>query len=306
MKNQKIIIGIVLLLVALISLLININSISVNGAYNDNTTVITRLNVSNVAPVITGMTFNKEGTTGNIVLSEGTTINVRCNGTVNDTNGVADIDTVNATIYLSGYTGTDDNNQRYSNASCEKVRSIDVTSAYYSCHFNVEFYANNGTWTCNMTAKDTGNLENSSTVNNDIDPLYAINIPQTEIDFGELAPLDISSDQLINITNYGNMNLTIATKGYGVSDGDGLAMNCTVGNISVDAEKYSLTSGTAYTSMTALSTTFANIAGLTVVQRTDDSDSNNLKSRNITYWKIKPPVGTRGVCNGTVVLSAVG
>lgn len=305
-RNQRIfVISSVILLSIIFMLMLNINSLNVSGAYKDNTSVITRLNVSNVAPVITGLTFLKEGTTGDIILSEGGTINVRCNGTVNDTNGVADIDTVKGFIYRNSVSDSDDNNDHYTNASCTKVSTIDVTSAYYSCHFTVEFYADNGTWTCNMTANDTGGLSNSTITTNIIDPLYAIDVAQTEIDFGELAPLEISTDQNINITNFGNMDLTLAVRGYGWTDGDNNAMNCTVGSIPIAAEKYSLTSGTVYGSMTSLSGSFANVAGLTVYQRTQDSDTNNLASTNLTYWKIKPPVGTRGICNGTVVISAV-
>ncbi|RLE42643.1 hypothetical protein DRJ48_03105 [Candidatus Woesearchaeota archaeon] len=278
-----------------------------SSTYNDNTSVLTKLNVSNVAPWVINPVVYKQGTPAgnNIVLEEGTTINVRCNATINDTNGVNDISSVNATFYLSGYTGAADYNTLYKNTSCTQVYQISNIAAYYSCNFQVWYFANNGTWECNMTALDTGGLSNYSVAQNIIDPLYAINLSTTEIDFGELDPGQSSTDQVVNVTNFGNMNLTIAVKGYGVTDGDGWAMNCTVGNISIGYERYALDPGIAWDSMTQLTSSFTNIAGLTVYQRVDDNDNAMINSTNSTYWKIKAPLGTRGQCNGTLVFSAV-
>jgi len=294
---------------ALAVLIIGMHSVEVlSDTYNDNTTVLSKLNVTNVAPHITGMVVYKDGTApaSTIVLEEGTSIVVRCNGTVNDTNGVADISSVNATIHWESYSGSPDNNVLEENSSCLEVTQIDSLASYYTCTFDVWYYANNGTWTCNMTAKDTGGLKNSSTATREVDPLLALNLSNTEIDFGELDPNEISaSDKVVNISNMGNRNISIAIRAYGVSVGDGWAMNCTVNNISLNYERYSTSSGQAWTSMTPVPGTFTAITGLTVLHRVDDGDSSYKNSTNSTYWKIKAPLGTRGVCNGTVEFSAV-
>jgi len=99
------------------------------------------------------------------------------------------------------------------------------------------------------------------------------------------------------------MNLTIALRAYGENEGDDWAMNCTVGNISLDYERYDIGSGTAWSGMTPVANSFTDIAGLEVHQRVSEDDSETFSTNN-TYWKIKAPLGTRGFCNGTVEFSA--
>ncbi len=234
-------------------------------------------------------------------------MNVRCKATINDTNGRADISAVNASIFRSGIspTASPDNNYKYDNSSCEMVYAVNNLAAYYSCNFQVWFYTYNDTWTCNMTALDSGGLRNSSDANKDIDSLIALNLNTAEIDFGELEPTQESaSDEIVNVTNYGNRNITLNLKGYGVTEGDSWAMNCTVGNISIGNERYHASPGQSWSSMTPLTNNFAQVAGLSVDVRKNDADTDNSETTYETYWKIKAPTGTRGVCNGSVVFSA--
>ncbi|RLE41570.1 hypothetical protein DRJ48_05295, partial [Candidatus Woesearchaeota archaeon] len=303
--KQALIAGFVISLVAIMLNLIYINTTA--STYNDNTSLLTKLNVSNKAPAVYGVILHDNNSQTNMILEQGTYHTIICNATVNDTNGYGDITTVNATIYKYpeyGPNSSQDNNYKYSNASCRQYATSGVITAYYTCKFNVWYYAYNGTWRCNVTAIDNSSATNSSYDDSIIDPLFAINLSTTEIDFGELEPGQSSSDQEVNVTNFGNMNLTIAVKGYGVTEGDGWAMNCTVGNISIGYERYALDPGIAWDSMTQLTSSFTNIAGLTVYQRVDDNDNAMINSTNSTYWKIKAPFGTKGQCNGTLVFSA--
>jgi hypothetical protein len=276
--------------------------------YNDNTSIITRLNVTNRAPVVKNVNLYDSNAPGNMILEQGTVHRVVCNATVNDTNGFNDISGVNATLFKHseyGPASADDNNYKYSNSTCNRYTTANIIQGFYTCQFDVEYYAYNGTLRCNVTAIDLSDARNSSTDNNIIDPLFAINLSNTELDFGELEPLNTSLDKILNITNFGNANLTIAVRAYGETVGDGWAMNCSTGNISQTYERYSINSGQAWAGMTSVGSTFANIAGLTVYQRVNDMDTAMLESTNTTFWKIKAPLGTKGVCNGTLELSAV-
>jgi len=63
------------------------------------------------------------------------------------------------------------------------------------------------------------------------------------IDYGDMAVGATSTVQEANNTNIGNRRINISVYGYGHTPNDGLAMNCTIGNISVENEKFSLVSG---------------------------------------------------------------
>ncbi len=308
MANRRITEILALCIIVAALLIVGISRDTLSKTYYDNTSITSKLNVSNVAPTVNDLVFYKVGAvvSNPIVLEEGITIHVKCNATINDSNGVGDIASVNATIYKQGYSGAADNNKRYVNASCAEVSQVNSLSKKYTCSFYVWYYAENGTWVCNVTALDTGDLSNYSTTTKSVEPLYALNLGSTEIDFSELDPgQESASDEKMNITNYGNINLRIAVKGYARTEGDGQAMNCTVGNISIGYERYSLQADQAWSAMTALASSWTNITDLVVPYRTNDNDNNNVNSTNTTYWKIKAPYGTRGVCNGTIVFSAV-
>ena len=165
----------------------------------------------------------------------------------------------------------------------------------------MEYYANNGTWYCNATAlDDDGATGNNQSVGSTLEPLVAIRIPGI-IDFGDLAQGEMSSDVLANITNAGNRDANISVKGWGSSEGDGLAMTCTWGNIAVSWERYNTTAGSDYDFMTQLgSASLAMIPDFYVPQQTVDGT----ESIDYTYWRLQIPVGAGGVCNGKVLFSA--
>ncbi len=265
-----------------------------------NVSVDTTVNITNSFPEVTDIRLNDP-----VTLEAGTTKLVECNVTVRDFDGQNDIDNVNATFFDPDNTSLNapnDNNNHYENASCTKT-SGSGNVANYTCGFNVEYYANNATWNCTSFAEDTqnatGNLSNSTTV----ESLLALNVTQL-IDYGDIPVGNISSSQEANVTNFGNVNINVSVRGYGNQSGDGLAMVCEEGNISVENERFDLNSSAAFNEMTKLNDTKKIISNFTVDRRVNDSIINN--TRNGTYWKLRVPSSSNpsGVCNGTVVFQA--
>ncbi len=279
------------------------------GLFDTNDTAISQVNVTNDRPVVSDIQFYSNISTVDIDLHPGLTTPVFCNATINDANGYQDINASNATIYyISNSSSTPDNESwHYTNSSC-LLSAGSGTTRYSSCSFDVQYFALNGTWVCNMTARDqelsgsflTGN--NASYTN--ISQLAALNVTNV-IDFGQLSPGENStSDFIANVTNLGNIKIDLNLHGYARTDGDNYAMVCEVGNISIGYEKYNLTTASlGYTAMTNLS---GSIAGFTEpnfnLASAVTSSSPSIKN---TYWKIGVPTGTRGQCNGTIVFNAV-
>lgn len=284
------------------------------AAWYDNTTVLTQLNVTNLAPFIESVTIYDNDTLGgapNIILTQGITDTVFCNFTVTDYNGYLDINDFNATLFhdSSSHGVADDRNYHYTNQTCYNTTingGLNLTSISVQCAFTVWFYANNGTWTCNATAFD-GEAENHSSNTRTIDPLFALDLNTSIIDYGELAPGASSTDDVpVLVTNFGNMDINVSVEGYGVSLHDGLSMDCETGDINVRYEKYSTQPGEAINTMTNLTTNpiLTGISGLTILQNIDD----NGNSTNNTFWKMEVPfsAGLKGFCNGTVLFSGIG
>ena len=230
---------------------------------------------------------------------------VWCNATIMDENYAGNITLVNATLFQnpgSAPTAADDNNVHYTNASCRNVSNGEF-EANYSCGFAVWYYANNGSWECNVTASDavSGN-ENSTSNTTMVNTLFAIGADPV-LDFGSLAP-GATSPLDVNLTlhNYGNVAFNLSLEGNAVSDNDGLAMNCSRGNISIDLERYFSLAGLPYGQMVNLTGDPVLVDNFTLYQRTNDTAQD--EDRNLTYWKLQVPYGTRGACNGTVTALA--
>ena len=104
--------------------------------------------ISNLPPVITNMIVDTP-----IDLNIGSFVTVYCNATVTDMNNISDIHSVNSTLFLNstGAVAPDDNNNHYSLNPCQAI-SNNTYSINFSCAFDVYYYANNGSWACNITA----------------------------------------------------------------------------------------------------------------------------------------------------------
>lgn len=269
-----------------------------------NISVDTTVNITNSKPEV--LIVDIDNGISNITLNAGSTRLVTCNSTVLDYNGGNTIANVTAVFYDGNsvnHTMPEDNNSMYYNTSCLE-QSVNGYYANYTCTFVVEYYANaSNNWICNVTANDVYDFNgidygwNYNTT--EINTLYALNVTSL-IDYGDLAVEDTSTAQEANITNFGNVAINVSVYGYGVTPGDGLAMNCDVGNITIANEKFSLNqTGDFVVDYTSLSSVAQDI-GLTIPHQLNDSQ----QEINSTYWRLFVPPNPFGVCNGTVVFQA--
>ncbi len=279
----------------------NVQCTDNSTSYNTGSSQIFNLTIiSNVAPVVSNVKIDNP-----IDLNSGSTITVSCNATVRDENNASDITAVNATFFssVSFSSDSDDNNHHYTNGSCSVIDS----SAYqrnYTCSFNLQYYANNGTWRCNVFATDFLNETGSGNVSNVVNELLSIDVSPLLIKYANLEPTNISDDANITITNFGNRAFNVTVDGYGSVDGDGLAMNCEIGNISISSERYSIINNSNFDTMRNLTDSPIQIANLTLFQRINDADFGT--DRNMTFWKLQVSTATKGDCNGTIIFKAVG
>ncbi len=287
-------------------------------------TLTAYVTVSNVKPYIMRDSITIEVSVGDqsagyMTLSENSTAKILCNGTINDANGYADISSSSGTLYdtdSSNSQAGDDNNIHYTNSTCALFDGSGTTRAA-QCSFSVWYYANNATWSCNMTAVDSASNQNSTYRNNTVAKLIALMVPN-EMSFGSLNPGETAVNRT-NITNTGNINLGIKIYGY-ANDATTSpnAMNCTAGvdkNISLDYMHYNVTDVDTDTCGDFLWT--ANYWNLTnstneknwtntnrfyVFQRQNDA----FESKNTTCWALKTPSGIdiSGTCKGIISFTA--
>ncbi len=224
-----------------------------------------------------------------------------CNATVFDANNISDIVGVNATLFHdpTGGNAQDDNNDHYTNASCHAFANS-TYSANYTCGFSLQYFANNGTWQCNITATDSLLSTASSNKTFIINELLAIEVSPNTINYGKMQATNISADDInMTVTNRGNIPFNVSVEGYAEIPLDGLAMRCESGTIPIGNQRYSANHSRLINDMVPLTPSAIDIKNLTLAQRTDDSALG--LSSNLTYWKLQLPSGVLGLCNGTVV-----
>jgi len=240
-----------------------------------------------------------------INLRAGTNKSVMCNGTVTDTDSFNDITNINASLFYQGYSTNSVLNQSnmYKNSTCTLQNGAGNTIDFI-CGFDVEYFANNGTWYCNATAIDIINSTNSSEISTTINPLLAIGVEPTIINFGQMEVLQISpNDVEINVTNYGNVPLDLNLYAYSIFENDNISMACAVGNISLSNERFSLQSGQSYTSMTPVNNTL-NPVFVNINISKKEGGYIGVKKKPV-YWKLQIPMWTQGLCNGKVFFTAI-
>lgn len=273
-----------------------------------NSTVTTIVNVTNGAPDLYDVSVSATP----IDLNAGNTTIVNCTGLIYDTNGWDDIASVNATLYdtSQGDGTTFDNNFRYQNSSCSSSCNefqSSTTNASCSCLFPVQYYANNGTWQCNMSIGDAFGLsdtDNSSTFT--VNTVLGIGVP-SEIDFGNLSVTEISSQIQAVVSNYGNVDINISIRGWGgtqaySADYNSTAMICDTGNITHEFERYSVHIDDTFGNMTNITNTSVSVPNFNLPIRTNDTNLGN--DTNTTYWRLEIPSSVSGICNGTVEFAA--
>lgn len=272
-----------------------------SSAENTFTTGFRNITVlGNLAPIIRDVAIRNP-----LDLTLGGDIIVTCNATIEEPNNITDIANVNATFFQEsiGHLAVDDRNDHYTNTSCISVGNS-TFEANYTCSFGVTYFANNGTWKCNLTVEDNREAVSDANISTLINELLAIEITPSILDYGQLLTTNITqNDTNLTVTNLGNVDFNITVDGYGVEDGDGLAMNCTKGTIPLSNQRYATNISTSFAEMTSLSDTPTPVFNFTLPQRLDDNQFD--ASRNNTYWKLEVPSGIRGICNGTIVFRTV-
>jgi hypothetical protein len=281
-------------------------SFSAFGATN--TTTITTVNVSNVAPTL----YEIEFTPSPLNLNPGNTTSFNCTGEVTDNNGFSDVTVANATIFHSDYgeTGATDNNIRYQNLSCVcKQLGAVAANASCECLYTLQYFAFNGSWTCNMTVADAYGItsaRNSSPTT--VNSVLAVHSPET-LDYGNLSVTERSKYMQVNVSNYGNIPINVSVRAYG---NNGLqhhmnpyntSMTCGTENISLGFQRYTMINATAFDSMTNITNATVQIENLSLSVRTNDANLGN--DTNSTYWRLEVPSNVAGTCNGTLEFYAV-
>jgi hypothetical protein len=294
-KAQAVLLVALLIIVALLS---DFSSGSGPGPNYRNYSVDTRVNITSSPPVVIAVTVPSP-----VTLTAGSLTGVECNFSIRDYNGFADISAVNSTLFSTtvAETSVDNNNTKYTNTSCSVIAG-QQSGAYanYSCQFSLNYYAINGSWTCLGFVNDTAALTARGNASLTVNALYALNVTPL-IDYGDMNAGAFSDNETANVTNLGNIAINITVQGYGRNLSDNLSFVCDQGNLSIGLEHFAANSTANWTVKQNLSSTFAQIAGLTVAKTTNASSSFNT-----TYWElyIDPAQIAFGQCNGTIIFQA--
>lgn len=275
------------------------DGLHIEGKNNDSRSNITIINYS---PSIRKIYLDQD-----IDLDAGDNKTLYCNATLFDHNLASDINNVNATFYMHsiGASAADDRNYHYTNTSCINISSS-IFEINYSCGFDVAYFAYNGTWECNVTIDDYSNDTDTNKSLTRINELLAVDISHSVIDHGIMQAGNISpTDFNLTLRNAGNIPLNVSVRGYSPNESLGYLNNsmvCEINNISNDNHRYSLFEGTDFDNMFRMNNESTTIPA-TFYQRTEDLSYGN--DSNSTHWKVEIPALTLGICNGTMIFSAI-
>jgi hypothetical protein len=250
-----------------------------------------------------------------IDLLPATTKTITCEGILSDADGENDIRNATAVFYdanLSTYTGSDDNNEHYTNNSCYLDTNYgNENQSYANCSFSVWYYANTNTWNCTLKATDNLSSQYTKTNRTFINSLLAIDL-DSPLNFGTINVTNVSDEKVANVTNYGNVRINLSLSGYARTAGDNLSMNCTSGtikNISIGYEKYNLTDPTpGVLNLQMFESYYTNLTSSPTRKEFNlnyrQSDIANDASK-LSYWRIYiPDGGIAGSCSGKIIFGA--
>ena len=241
---------------------------------------------------------NIDSAAASVILSEGSTKNVVCTGTVTDTDGYAYITSVTAKLYRSGVgAGAGNNNENHytltGDSQCIPSGGSGNTETY-TCTFPVYFYADATdagstyevqNWVCQMTPSSASGEGSADTDTIEMSTLKALSVSPT-INYGSLTPGQNSTgDHTVTVTNTGN-----SSTGFKVS---GNNLSCSVRSfVPVDNQRYS-SSSFSYNSGAVLSGSTVDMG----VSLNKPTQSTSTITQNI-YWQVSVPAGTKGTCSG--------
>ncbi len=284
----------------------------VMAAVGENAIVQSGVSIGNSGPEIINITIN-DGNDIDLTANSTTLVNVYA--VIRDYNGEDDLANLTSEFFDASdsfYGDTDDNNNHYTNTSCLIDTAYgDSNEANVTCTFALEYYANNATWNASMLLFDNSSLSFFSSSTKVVNTLLAVGLPDS-IDYGLINSTFVSLERIANVTNFGNVYLNLSLEGYAITQGDGLAMNCTLGstqNIPVYYEKYNLTSSNdSILNLEEFESLYSNLSSSATVRtfnlpsRTDDLDLEG--TINSTYWRIYVPPGAAGSCEGNIIFGA--
>ena len=290
------------------------NFVSGGVSVNGNATVITQLQVGQIAPEVLNVSLDSP-----VTLNVNSTKLVSCIALIRDWNNDSDFNIVTGHFFNSSSINDPlDNNNHYYNSSCfinttgsYKGVADTIYTALANCTFNVTYYANPGFWNCTIFVNDTYGWNHTQSNNGTVNELIGLEVPNS-INYGIVNSTYVSEERIANVSNAGNVRINLSLSGYGRIVGDGLAMNCSLGsipNISIMYEKYNLTSSNTALNLaefeagnyTNLTSGVPAIKKFDLSYRDDDLENNAINS---TYWRIYVPMGVAGTCTGNIIFGA--
>ncbi|RLG21868.1 hypothetical protein DRN74_00405 [Candidatus Micrarchaeota archaeon] len=234
---------------------------------------------------------------------------VWCNFTVTDNNGVSDIKTPKANLTRVGTSqyAADDSDVHYSNNSCTYNYTVNGNTLEFRCIFWVSYWADNGTWSCNVSVPDSQTVNNSEYDRANLSGVIGIEVNESEISYGTLAvgqdsPTSVST----TIYNTGNVMIDVRVNGTHMNDTPAMTNLLYVGNQTYNISMYpGAWGGTGSAQLTRSPVTVSNF-NLDDRESTD-GDSNPFIIVNKTLeWKIRIPSGqASGSYSGSVQIDGV-
>lgn len=317
----------ILISVFLLVMFSNLAAAATNNVTNKGNKT-TQVTITSTAPFVVNVSFtNTDGTTP-LDLSPATTSKMNCTGYAGDIDGVADISTVNATVYLTttGPTASDNYTNHYTiaNNSCTQT-NYNATHLTYNCDVDVYFNAQPGGWTCNVSVWDSAGLNASNTDTASMSSLLAININASTLDFGnmQVGTNTTTNDYNITVINDGNVIFDVKMETFGNTPNDNLTMDCTTSNITnSNWLRYSLTAATTWYSKRPINNTAYTDTSFNLVESQVGSGTVINTSNKSISWGMGIPtalnncidgdcpgqlnsVVVAGTCNGNLSIIAV-
>lgn len=271
-----------------------------NDTNNLNTTSETRNITASIEATLYYISLDDDmAPYGDIILNAGSTRFVNCSATVGDPDGPDFINNASARFYHRSSTpgSPDDNNTHYTDTDCAIFNTTAINKTF-SCGFDVLYYANNGTWICNITVNDHP-YSGAYNISSNILPLYALNLTDG-LDFVNAESGFQSMNITANITNFGNMPINVTLQGYALVIGDAVGMNCSDDtNITITNIRFSTNSTANFNQKIPMNGSIQPLD----FRINKQIDSNQIS--NTTYWQITPDPGVANrLCTGHVLFSA--
>lgn len=260
------------------------------------TAVPTTVTVGNVVPSVSSVIINGGNT---ITPIQGTATSVPVTYTVIDNNSCMDLTTVNVALYKVGTTcsssGNANNDSCYfwtdtaASSSCATSTNISYSVSH---NFNIEYYADYGTWNSTVTPSDAsgpGIAATSSAVA--LAQVMYFDVSPSLV-YGSVSNGATSSgNHIATTTNLGNVAIDFGVQGVNL-------VCSTFGSIPVGNQQYS-TSTFSYGNGTNLSASSTSLGKLLSAPA-----YNTIPVVNPTYWQISIPNGVKGTCSGNTTFTA--